>query len=390
MTVGLSRGRQAVLRRLACAFVRAEAVRLRGPEGRPLPPGNWADGIELGERGLDLDSLERLGALGALVEAFHLRDDSLPSDPPTHVGDWLNWIEHGTRWDNGFLAVRTSGSTGLPKACLHDVAELREEARCLTTRLPDRRRVVALVPVHHLYGIVWTVFLPEALDVDVVDRTLGSPLSLEAGDLVVAVPDQWKAIERLGVTVPEDCIAVSSASTITDELVGNLIRLGFRRVIDIYGSSETGAIAMRDAPNPAYDLLPRWDLVADGLDWGLRDRRGRMIPLPDHVERLGERLLRPIARRDGAVQVGGRNVWPEHVANVLRETNGVADITVRLGKHGRLKAFVVPVAGTTTAVLSQALEDVAAATLEQEQRPRGYSFGASLPRNAMGKLTDWS
>lgn len=390
MKIAPSRERQAVLRRLACAFVRAEAVRLRGPEGRPLPPGDWADGMELGERGLDLDSLERLGALGALAEAFHLRDDLFPAAPPTHVGDWLKWIEHGNRWDMGTLAVRTSGSTGLPKACLHDVAELREEAHCLATRLPDRRRVVALVPVHHLYGIVWTVFLPEALGVDVVDRVLGSPLSLQAGDLVVAVPDQWKAIERLGVTVPEDCIAVSSAGTITNELADALIRLGFRRVVDIYGSSETGAIAMRDAPDPAYDLIPRWDLVADGGDWGLRDRRGRILPLPDHAERLGERLLRPIARRDGAVQVGGRNVWPEQVANVLREANGVADIAVRLGKHGGLKAFVVPVAGTNTAALRQALEDVAVATLEREQRPRGYSFGASLPRNAMGKLTDWS
>lgn len=390
MTFGSGRGTRAILRRLACAFVRAEATRLRGSVGRRLPPGDWSDEMELGERGLDLDSLERLGALGALAQAFRVRDEALPIEPPTRVGDWLEWIERGDGWETGSLVVWTSGSTGIPKPCPHDVAELRGEAEHLAARLPGRLRVVSLVPAHHLYGIVWTAFLPDALRVDVVDRTVGSPLSLRTGDLVVAVPDQWLAIVRLGVTVPEDCIAVSSAGTITDDLAGSLLRLGFRRVVDVYGSSETGAIAMRDAPDQGYDLLPRWGLVVDGDNWALRDRRGSVLPLPDQVERLGKRLLRPIGRRDNAVKVGGRNVWPEHVASVLRETEGVAEVAVRLGSQGGLKAFVVPRIGADAAVLRRALEEVALARLETEQRPRSFTFGTSLPRNEMGKLSDWS
>lgn len=390
MTAGPPTLGRAVVRRIACALVRAEATRLRGVDGLPLPTGDWSDEIRLDERGLDLDSLERLGALGTLAESFRLAENRLPATPPACVGDWLDWIADGFHPETGLIAVRTSGSTGVPKLCLHDVSELLAEAQHLATRVPGRGRVVALVPAHHLYGIVWTVLLPAALGVDAVDRTLGSPLGLEPGDLVVAVPDQWRAIVRLGLAVPDDCIAVSSAGTMDADLASDLLRVGFRRVVDVYGSSETGAIAIREAPDPSYELLPRWDLVVRGDDWFLQDRKGCLLPLPDHIEHLGERRLRPTARRDGAVKIGGRNVWPERVAGVLRETVGVAEVAVRLGAQGRLKAFVVPLHDVDVALLLLALETAAFEGLEPAERPRSYRFGSSLPRNMMGKLADWN
>lgn len=53
----------------------------------------------------------------------------------------------------------------------------------------------------------------------------------------------------------------------------------------------------------------------------------------------------PQGRRDEVVQVGGRNVSPAHVAQVLRRHPRVRDASVRLMRPDeglRLKAFVVP------------------------------------------------
>ncbi|MET0990744.1 MAG: hypothetical protein ABWX66_00005, partial [Lacisediminihabitans sp.] len=89
---------------------------------------------------------------------------------------------------------------------------------------------------------------------------------------------------------------------------------------------------------------------------------------PDHVERTGERSLRPIGRRDGAVQVAGYNVWPERVAQVLRETEGVAEAAVRLGAGGLVLA-----AQTATA------PPPAARSPRSEVRPHSRTNGLRSP-----------
>ncbi len=352
---------------------------------------DWAETELIGDEGLGLDSLERLGALGALAETFGVEADTFAEQPPRVVGDWIDWIVRATARSDGRVTVHTSGSTGVARACSHAIADLMDEARFFAEQLPDRQRVVALVPAHHLYGIIWTALLPQVLGVPVVTRTIGASLDLAAGDLVVAVPEQWRAIERLTRLFPAGVMGVSSAGPLDDGVAAALLGKGLTRLIDIYGSSETGAIGLRDLPDTAYDLLPRWRLLADGTgDWRLVDAAGIAVDLPDHVECLGERRLRPTGRRDGAVQVAGHNVWPARVACVLSTVEGVAEAAVRLHVSGRLKAFVVPQAGEDVETLAKRLDQVIAGLLTEPERPKMFRFGVRLPRNAMGKLEDWA
>ncbi|RZL72625.1 MAG: acyl-CoA synthetase [Sphingomonas sp.] len=310
--------------------------------------------------------------------------------PPQTVGDWVNWVMHAHVAGDGRMTVATSGSTGSPRPCVHDIADLIDEAAFLATQSTGRRRVVALVPAHHLYGIIWTALLPDALGVPVVVRAIGTPLGLTAGDLVVAVPEQWQALVRMVRRFPEDVVGVSSAGCLDDSVAAGLLAAGLTRLVDIYGASETGGIAMRDVPAKGYDLLPRWQISPHGsADWRLVDRYGRFYDLPDYVERIGDRALRPVGRRDGAVQVGGHNVWLERVADILRMVDGVADVAVRLHANGRLKAFVVPYPNRDPAQLLAQIEPVMVTRLADHERPKSFCLGPALPRNAMGKLEDW-
>lgn len=382
---GVTLPRRAVLR-IACAVVAAEVERQRDAR---FGTTTWTEEMPIGDDGVGLDSLERLGALGALAETFDLDDGVLSKDPPRTVGGWIDWVMRGQA-SRGRITVRTSGSTGTPRSCSHATADLLDEATFLAARFAGRRRVVALVPAHHLYGMIWTALLPSVLDVPVVVRSIGSALGLVAGDLVVAVPDQWQAMLRLTHEFPADIIGVSSAGSLPETLGTHLLAAGLDRLVDVYGASETSAIAMRDVPAAQYDLLPRWRLTADGDDWRLVDRNGTIADLPDHVERTGERSLRPIGRRDGAVQVAGHNVWPAHVERTLGAVDGVAEVAVRLGANGRLKAFVVPRTGHDADALRAVLDRFVAARLTEQERPKTFRFGAALPRNAMGKMEDWT
>ncbi|MBS9721423.1 hypothetical protein JYU29_12065 [Tianweitania sp. BSSL-BM11] len=125
-------------------------------------------------------------------------------------------------------------------------------------------------------------------------------------------------------------------------------------------------------------------------DWQIADRNGRIFEMPDCVERLGPRCVKPIGRRDGAVKVGGYSVWPQRVERMLKELDGVANVAIRLGTNGRLKAFVVPQEGIEPDTLHTSLERFVAERLTSPERPKSFHFGDALPRNDMGKLADWS
>jgi 4-coumarate--CoA ligase (photoactive yellow protein activation family) len=382
--------RRSAAHRIACAVVAAEVRRLRDGDAARLPALDWPEDKPIGGEGLGLDSIERLGALGALAETFGLDDDRLGTEPPARVGAWIDWIMAAQDTSDRQIIVATSGSTGAPRLCRHAVADLLDEAAYIAARFADRRRVVAMVPAHHLYGIIWTALLPDVLGIPVVVRTIGAALDLTAGDIVVAVPEQWLALSRIVRRSPDDVVGVSSAGVLDDRVATDLLAKGLARLVDVYGASETSAIAIREIPAPSYELLPRWHLAPrDDGDWDLVDRGGARVDLPDRIDRTGDRTLRPIGRRDGAVQVGGHNVWPDRVARILRDTDGVADVAVRLDANGRLKAFIVPVDGRDPAAVSAALDRVVADRLTAAERPKSLRFGSSLPRGDMGKLTDW-
>lgn len=382
---------RSAVHRIVCAVVAAELRRQRGTDHPAAAKMEWPSSTLIGDDGLGLDSMEQLGALGALAEAFNLDDSLLSDDPPRTVGAWVDWVLYAHSKGDGQMTVATSGSTGRPRPCVHDIADLIDEAAFLATQLTGRRRVVAMVPAHHLYGIIWTALLPDALGVPVLVRAIGAPLGLTAGDLVIAVPEQWQALLRIARHFPEDVIGVSSAGSLNESVATGLLAAGLTRLVDIYGSSETSGIAMRNVPASGYDLLPRWQLSAYGdEDWRLVDRHGRFWEFPDHIERIDSRTLRPRGRRDGAVQIGGHNVWPGRVADTLRTVDGVADVVVRLNRHGQLKAFVVPKPDYDLTRLSAHIEQVMVARLADYECPKSFRFGPALPRNAMGKLEDWA
>ena len=60
---GLSR---AAVHRIAGAVVATEMTRLRDPAPPAATRGDWPEATPIGDEGLGLDSMEQLGALGAL------------------------------------------------------------------------------------------------------------------------------------------------------------------------------------------------------------------------------------------------------------------------------------------------------------------------------------
>ncbi|WOI55894.1 AMP-binding protein [Palleronia sp. LCG004] len=368
---------RAAFRRVVAGLVEAEITRQRGA------PQKGA----LDRSGLELDSLERLGVVASLHETFDLPAETFATAYPDTLDDWVDAVEMRAP---SRLFVRTSGSTGAPQRHGHDIADLLVEAQHFAGQVARCRRVVAMVPVTHLYGIVWTALLPALLDVPVVEGAGGVLPALLPHDLIVAVPDQWAALSRLGRDWPSGVTGVSSGGPLPEAQAYAALDAGVSRMIEVYGATETSGIATRQNPSEAYDLLPHWGVAKGNGTPCLLSRHGRQVDFPDRVAFAGDRRFRPVGRRDGAVQVGGRNVYPQRVAALLQSLPKVKDASVRLGTNGRLKAFVAIDRTDDPVKIEAELRGIFRARLTPAERPMRLTFGTALPRNAMGKEADWA
>ncbi|MDR2123628.1 MAG: AMP-binding protein [Desulfovibrio sp.] len=327
------------------------------------------------------------------------------------------WAEHICRGSVGQgrtnIVFCTSGSSGPPVSHSFTAQELTEEAQSLAPFFADTKRVVSVMPVHHIFGFAFAVMLPRILGIEVVDR---HPLpsedffrALRPGDLILAFPVFWKSVLDMcsgqrPPLLPPEIRGVTSGAPCPPEVIEGLLAARpdgaqplCAGMTEIYGATEFGAVGIRRECRGIYSLLPHWRRVAlpgpeGGEEWAIRREHGKPLPLPDHLAWRDERHFEPRQRKDKAVQVAGINVFPEQVAEVLRGHPLVADCVVRLMRQeegSRLKAFVVPRRDTIAATrLMRELRRLTAG-LEPAARPKSIRFGKRLPRTATGKAADW-
>ncbi len=66
------------------------------------------------------------------------------------------------------LTFFTSGSTGNPVPATSNFTDLVQEIHALTDIFPARKRIISFVPRHHIYGFLFSILLPKALNIPVI------------------------------------------------------------------------------------------------------------------------------------------------------------------------------------------------------------------------------
>ncbi len=396
------------LDRVVSDLLAGELALMRPGQVRRPPP--WPRALDLAAD-LGADSLELLGLATAMEQVLAIGcigEDRVLANP--RLDAWVDAVAAGlagSAGGGGRMVFRTSGSSGAPKDCPHALSELAREASVLADVFAGTRRIVGLVASHHIYGFLFTVLLPRALGLapaEVCDLRGASPgavsRQLQPGDLVVGFPDFWRAFAPVAGSLPRDITGVSSTAPCPDEVARAVRAAGVARLVQVYGSSETAGVGWREGPDADYRLFPYWQRAeaaagaAQALLRGMADGSTLRVALQDRLDWQDATHFRPAGRVDQAVQVGGVNVFPGYVADVLRMHPQVMDASVRLMRPDegrRLKAFVVareesPLDADT---LRSVLTAWVAERLPAPERPSAYSFGAALPRQAGGKPTDW-
>ncbi|TIH15804.1 4-coumarate--CoA ligase [Marinifilum sp. JC120] len=294
------------------------------------------------------------------------------------------------------LTFFTSGSTGTPVAAESSFANLEQETNSLAQLFADRKQVLSFVPRHHIYGFLFSIMLPKALNIPV---EYWPPMPgteqiqrMRSGDLIIAFPLLWKKLEKLDSKFPDNIFGVTSTGPCPAETITSLRAQGLARMTEVYGSSETGGVGYRHNPTDMYTLLSHWERTGDStIERTAATGNKQLHTLQDNLEWHGTQF-RPLKRADKAVQVAGINVYPTRVENIFKECPQVKDCSVRpmrFDEGERLKVFIVPVSEIESADLEKELRNLANQKLSRHEKPGKYNFGPALPVSDMGKRGDW-
>ena len=297
--------------------------------------------------------------------------------------------------------VFTSGSTGTPVPFKKTWGLL---ARCIQNGAPrlglaDGRShaIIGTVPGQHMYGFESTVLLAllsgnafsaerpfYPADVAAAVKLVPRPRAL------VTTPIHLRTLLSSEVEFPPVDLVVSATAPLSQELAREVEEKYRTSLLEIYGSTETGQIAIRrTAETAAWRLWPGVRLnVSNDQVVAYGGHIEQLTPMCDLIEITGEDEFLLHGRTADLVNVAGKRSSFGYLNAQLNSIPGVVDgaFFLREGLTGstgvaRLGAVVVA-PGLSVAALTEHLRQ----RIDPVFLPRPLLMVEQLPRNATGKL----
>lgn len=295
--------------------------------------------------------------------------------------------------------VFTSGTTGVPIDYRKTWGSLVDGARSAIRELELEAlrgaSLLATVPAQHMFGLEFQVVLPLIAGVAVSDARPLLPADVAAAlaklaepRILITTPVQLRAFMQAKLEWPRVAVAISSTAPLDPALARQTEETLGGRVEEIYGSTETGAIASRRTA-----ATSRWRLFA-GLD--VRpDTDGAIIGgghlaepahVADRILMRDERHFELVGRHQDLIKVAGKRASLGDLNRVLLAVPGVEDGVVFLPDGGaalvtRLAALVV-----APSVSEQRIAEHLSRSLDSAFLPRPIYRVDRLPRTEIGKL----
>jgi acyl-coenzyme A synthetase/AMP-(fatty) acid ligase len=298
--------------------------------------------------------------------------------------------------------VFTSGSTGTPlpyrKTWGRLASCVRAEADELGISGGPRHTLVGTVPPQHMYGFESTVLVAlQSANTFTAERPFyPADIALAMAEaprprVLVSTPVHLRTLLASDLPWPALDLIVSATAPLSRELAQEAERRSGAPVLEIYGSTETGQIAIRrTGESESFRLFAGVKLRADnGQTYAHGGHIEQMTPMCDVIELSGDREFTLHGRTADLVNVAGKRSSFGYLNAQLNAIPGVVDgaFFLRDGEHGgatgiaRLAAAVVAPGLDTASLLERLRERIDPVFL-----PRPLLLVSRLPRNATGKL----
>ncbi len=312
------------------------------------------------------------------------------------------------------LEIYTSGSTGTPKSIHKTIDQLECESAVIESLWPSQAGTVILATVshQHIFGMTFGLFWPFSSGRAFETRfcEFNEDLRFKAGHYPrFALVSSPSHLGRFSDTIDWAGIAgrceyvVSSAAPLVREDSLRVERLLDAPVREIYGSSETGAIAWRrqqaDKPDASWHALPGNTL--EPTDSGTLSLRSPYLgdldyyELPDRAAFDDDGGFSLLGRVDSIVKVEGKRISLTAIEQQLQQSDWVKLVKALTIERSRVETAVVmqlsPVGQSLLqsrgrrALISE-FREMLLQSFEAVVIPRRWRFVDEMPFNRQGKL----
>jgi acyl-coenzyme A synthetase/AMP-(fatty) acid ligase len=298
--------------------------------------------------------------------------------------------------------VYTSGSTGMPipheKTWGRLVSCVREGAQRLGIADGRSYAVLGTVPAQHMYGFESTVLTClQSGNALCAERPFypadicTSLARLPRPRVLVSTPIHLRTLLGTDVDLPAVDLIVSATAALSPQLALDAEQRFGGRLIEVYGSTETGQIATRrTVQTHEWQLWPKVRIaVEDGRAWAQGGHVEQRTPMGDVLEITGDERFILHGRTEDLVNIAGKRGSLGYLNYHLNAIPGVLDGTFFVrgdepscaSRVTRLAACVVAPSLDAVSLLERLRERIDPVFL-----PRPLLFVDRLPRSATGKL----
>lgn len=301
------------------------------------------------------------------------------------------------------LVFHTSGSTGEPKRVGRSLGSLSAELAALHQLWGDRLAgavAAATVPHHHVYGLVFNLLWPLAAGrpflagrYDLWETLLAE---LPPSAVLVTSPAHLTRLGGLERLPPDrrPRMVLSAGAPLSESAAMDAAKLLGVAVTEIYGTTETGAMATRQRDGtgePPWRPLPGYRVTSDAEGLLCLDSPVGCLRIADRMEEVEGGGFRLLGRADRIVKIEGKRVSLDEVEQALQGLPEVEQAAV-VALDGRLAAVLVLGKEGREALAAQGafrfgrgLRRRISDRLEPVCLPRRWRFVESLPVSEMGK-----
>jgi 4-coumarate--CoA ligase (photoactive yellow protein activation family) len=299
------------------------------------------------------------------------------------------------------VTLMTSGSTGAPRAWPKTAAQLLGEAAGLAEafRVAPGARILATVPPHHIYGLLFSVLLPLrargafARETPLHAEAVAAAAARLSATHLVSAPAHLHALAAEPGAALRVARVFSSGAPLPAATSRAIAARTGAPVTEVYGSTETGGIAWRDDPDAPWRPFPRVKVLAgeDGtllLDSPLlpagepRPWRGA-----DRIALADGGAFSLLGRTDGVVKVGGKRVALAELEARALAVPGVRDAAALAEEVGGARGHEVWLAAVAPGLDPATLRAALGRWLDPTVLPRRIRLVEALPREPSGKIT---
>lgn len=308
------------------------------------------------------------------------------------------------------LILFTSGSTGQAKKIIKSLRQFQQEIGTLEHywghRL-EQAQAVATVSHQHIYGLLFRLLWPLA-----AGRCFHSEMYISPESLLKAAknhPAYWVAspaqLKRLDELSPWQEIShlvtiYSSGGTLPMDSASQIESNSGQKVLEIYGSSETGGIAWRQGlDNEYWTLFDGLKITQNKVDQSLLSSPyladNTPYLLDDKINLLESCTFNLLGRKDRIVKVEEKRLSLDELEHHLSESQWIqqAHVVLLTGKRDKIAANLVLTETGSAYIQKQGREQLIKQlrshllnSFESVVLPRKWLFIRALPLNPQGKI----